>query len=468
MQGSVKQKAPVQATGGGGFRYENAVAARFLLDLLAGTNALGVDFGHITRIDWQARDAGWLADDLVITCKPLGGGRTGAVSIKSAQQVTRGGFPQDFVTIAWAQWFGVKTERKLCESNDAVVLVTGSLAHEVKDAWSNLLHDALLTMPERMAARLSPSAPSDGTQSSALQRALFESLHCPEELRGIGDTGDAATADLMRHVRLLHLDFEAPPSRDYTLALADCQRLLKSGDAAEAQSLWDRLIGIADARRIGGTIDLPETLAELRGEFDLRVHPDYQRDAEVLARRSRDLMADIRTQVAGIPPLPRTDDRAKVQDCLDRNRACLLVGESGCGKSALAKEIAESRYGRAVWVAENTLDHDTAAEFEHAIGIRHPVAEILIALPESCLVVFDSIDRYPQRALRLACRLMRDLVAEAGPQHVHVLVTAQFEGADRLIRRFVELDVPSSLRPRHPLNGRRKTMFRPLPPRSPN
>jgi hypothetical protein len=93
MLGRVKKKAPVQATSGVGFRYENAVAARFLLDLLGGTNALGADFGRITRIDWQARDAGWLADDLVITCKTSGAARTAALSIKSALQVTRAGFP---------------------------------------------------------------------------------------------------------------------------------------------------------------------------------------------------------------------------------------------------------------------------------------------------------------------------------------------------------------------------------------
>ncbi len=332
--------------------------------------------------------------------RPRGGSfHAAALSIKSAQQVTRAGFPQDFVTIAWAQWFGVKTERKLRVDNDAVVLVTGNLAHEVRDAWSNLLHDI----------------------------------------------GDAAVADLMRHLRLLHFDFEAVPSRDEALALDDCQRLLRSGDAAEAQRLWDRLIGIADARRTGGTIDLPQMLAELRSEFDFRGHPDYRRDAEVLVRLSRDLMADVRTQIAGVPPLPQVADRARVQDCLDRNRACLLVGELGCGKSALAKEIAQSRYGRIVWIAENTLDQ-TATELERTIGIRHSVVQILAALPEPCLVVFDGIDRYPLRALRLACHLMRHLLAEAGPQHVHVLATAQFEGADRLIRRLAELDVPPSLR----------------------
>ena len=169
----LKKKAPVQLTGGAGFRYENSVAARFLLDLLSGTNALGVDFGRIIRIDWQARDTGWLADDLVITCQTSGGDRTAALSIKTSQQVTRAGFPHDFVEIAWAQWLGIKTDRKLRDSNDAIVLVTASLAHDMKDAWLNFLYDALPTAPERMAARLSQSAAADGSQSSALQRALL-------------------------------------------------------------------------------------------------------------------------------------------------------------------------------------------------------------------------------------------------------------------------------------------------------
>jgi hypothetical protein len=62
------RKAPVRLTGGAGFRYENPIAARFLLDMLSGTNALGAAFGRVTRVDWQARDDGWLADDLALSC----------------------------------------------------------------------------------------------------------------------------------------------------------------------------------------------------------------------------------------------------------------------------------------------------------------------------------------------------------------------------------------------------------------
>ena len=42
----VKQKAPVQLTGGAGFRYENPVAARFLLDMLTGPFYFRTLFGH--------------------------------------------------------------------------------------------------------------------------------------------------------------------------------------------------------------------------------------------------------------------------------------------------------------------------------------------------------------------------------------------------------------------------------------
>lgn len=52
-----RRNAPVRLTGASGTRYENTVAARFLLDMLAGSNSLGAlvpwclgaDFGRVTR-----------------------------------------------------------------------------------------------------------------------------------------------------------------------------------------------------------------------------------------------------------------------------------------------------------------------------------------------------------------------------------------------------------------------------------
>ncbi len=448
----VSKKASVRLTAGMGFRNENGIAARFLLDLLAGTNTLGVDFGKVDRVQWQGRDFGWFADDLVIDCTTSTGKRTAGISIKSDRQVTGAGFPSDFVGIAWAQWLGVKTDRSLRASDDAIVLMVGSLPNDVEDAWGNLLADALRTTPERMQARLAEPAAAEGSQSSAIQRALVASLRCPDELQHEGDTGDNATMQLLCRIRLLRFDFENTPSRDHDRALGDCQSVLRSGNADEAKSLWSRLVEIADARRAGGSLDLPGLLAELRDAFDLRDHPDYRRDWEALDRSSQEAMADIRNQISSLAPLPRDDARAKVLDCLNRDRACFLVGESGSGKSALAKQIGEADYGRCVWFSETAIDCDTEAAFEREIGIAHPLCEILSASAGKCLVIFDSIERYSARAKRLTLRWMQALLADNGPKHVHLIATAQIEPAPKLVRSFIEVGLPPALHRTTPLD----------------
>jgi hypothetical protein len=195
-----RQKAPVGLTGGEGFRFENSVAARFLLDLLGGTNSLGDDFGRVDRVDWQARDAGWLVDDLAITCKLTGTGddRAAGLSIKSDRQMTAAGFPAGFAKTLWEQWLGIGTSRSLSRSTDTVVLAVGKLAQNVEAAWSRLLREASETMPTRLVARLSSSRQGGGSQASELQRALFNSLYCPRELRRRSDTSKEVTARLLR------------------------------------------------------------------------------------------------------------------------------------------------------------------------------------------------------------------------------------------------------------------------------
>ena len=230
------------------------------------------------------------------------------------------------------------------------------------------------TASDRAAARLSESAPGERSQSSALQRTLVGSFACPESLRGSGVHDDVATIDVLRRVRLLHFDYEQTPSRDYARALADCQRILRSGDAAEAEKLWQRLTGIADEKRTGGSINLAQLLERLRREFDLCDHPDYRRDWEELNRAGQEAMADVRTEIANLPPLTRDADRTAVQTHLDEHGACFLVGDLGSGKSALAKAIGLANYRRVLWLGPDALDWDTMPQFERAANIRHSLA----------------------------------------------------------------------------------------------
>ena len=440
----IRRKAPVRLTGGAGFRYENPVAARFLLDMLAGNNSLGADFGRVTRVNWQARDDGWLADDLAVSCEtPLGEKRLAGISIKSDQQVSSVGFPADFVDIAWAQWLGHSTNRTFRPGIDAIVLVTADLAGAVKSAWSALLSEVLQATPERMVVRLTPGS-DDGSQSSRNQRTLFGSFTRPPKYGGDGGSHASDTVRLLHDIRLLDFDYDKPTSQDRRLALRDCQSVLDSGDAAEAQRLWDRLIGIADQKRpVGGSLDLRELLSELRDQFRFRDHPDFRKDWEVLRRRTQEEINDVQTHIADIGRLPRNSDRATIQSRLISGGACFLVGESGSGKSALSKEVATAGYPNTVWLTASALDHDSSAECERAIALRHPLVEVLRFSPARCLVVFDGIEAYPERALRTASRLIKDLLASSAT-HVHLLLSVQFESADRKMRQLAGLGVPQA------------------------
>ena len=179
MTEPLKKKAPVRLSGNAGTRYENEVAARFLLDMLAGTNSAGASFGHIVRIDWQARDLGWLTDDMVLTCQDSRDEtRRIGFSMKSNKQVTTNGFPDDFVDLAWGQWLGARTTDKFHRGKDAISLVTATISDDVFDNWSALLKEILATTPDRIVARLDTDK-KVGSQASDLQRALVKSFDCP-------------------------------------------------------------------------------------------------------------------------------------------------------------------------------------------------------------------------------------------------------------------------------------------------
>ncbi|MDA8253319.1 MAG: DUF6088 family protein, partial [Rhodospirillales bacterium] len=463
---STPRKAPVRLTGNVGSGYEDLIAARFLLDLLSGTNLLGSSFGRITRIDWQARDAGWLAEDIAITCEGDGAApRTAGISIKSNQQVSKSGFPPDFAALAWRQSLGRDTKRVFRQGSDAIVLATAELPGPLKSAWEKLLAEVLQTTPERMAARLEPDA-GEGVQSSALQRAFFNSFSPPSGLdEGFGPSD---IARLLHDIRLIDFDFLSPTSHDQNQALLVCQNILSSGNKHEATELWERLIGIASKKRqAGGSLDLRGLLIELRNAFGLREHPDFRADWATLDRRSQAAMETIRSSVADAGQLPRAEECASIRSRLADAGICFLVGESGSGKSALATQIASSDYSRTVWLTPSSLDYETEMERDRALGLVHPFSQVLHLAPERCLMVFDGIEAYSDWALRNAAKLIKEFASAPAP-HVDIVLTAQFSGAERKMRQLAMLGIAREALKVTPVNRPSEQDVRDLLARFPN
>ena len=91
------------------------------------------------------------------------------------------------------------------------------------------------------------------------------------------------------------------------------------------------------------------------------------------------------------------------------------------------------------------LDHDARSEVERALHLNQPIVEIVRSSPVPCLIVFDGLEGYPERALRVAAHLVRDIHGSAAAGHAHFLFSAQVETASRTIRRMAELGTPPHL-----------------------
>ena len=294
--------ASVALTGGAGYSFEDQVAAWFLAHLLCGEMPLEVQFGVPVSVDFQVLESGWLLDDLLITARNANGvERHLAISVKRGRQVTRGGFPDEFVGAAWKQWLGVDISEKpfRCET-DLLCIAVGKLADTVKSAWNEIISQATATRPERLAKRL-----SHGGNSNAIQRSLFESLRCPETLAEEGRLSDVEVAKLAAHIRLVHLDFRSPASSDMKTGLRLCRAALLDGDLNEAVDLWNDLVAVAaDMRPRGGSLDLSGLRRRLT-RYSFAEYPDYRGDWRTLDDLTADAMKAARTELGPGITIPR-------------------------------------------------------------------------------------------------------------------------------------------------------------------
>lgn len=387
--------------GGGGFDFEDRVAVVFLASLLAGERPFrpGIT-SRILAISWQVAGKGWALDDLLLTLGDEVPTGSLALSIKRDRQVTSKGFPQAFVHAAWQHWSG-GVEDPFDRERDFLGLVTGVIRDEVLAAWHDPLGQAVVGEDSAIAKRFSP----DGLGGSLLSRSLFASLQCPPELARADWCETEERVRLLRRIRLLHLDLRSDPSRPEVAGIGCCQRALESGDADEAQRLWERLRGIAAARRPkGGHLDRHELLVSLASGFELAELPDHRKDWGRLAEVSEDATRAVKGAVGDLRIERGLSDL--LGRCLEPGRRTLLVGLSGCGKSALAKTAFGQWQGPRLWLDAARAEADGLVGLRQGLGVQHAFPDLLRDAPGAGLLVLDGLENWSARAITNAGALL--------------------------------------------------------------
>ncbi len=420
-----KNPAPATLTGGAGFEFENQVAAWFMIHMLGKRLPLDQEFGLCQSIDFQVKDSGWLLDDLLIT------GQAGSeppkrlsISIKRDRQVTGKGFPSTFVKATWQEWLGTESSN-FVHDQDLLGLVVGVLAGGVQQKWEDMLSVVLETPADRVVSRFS----SPG-YSNEEQRNIFRSFDYPISLGAAPENGDIVKAKLLKHIRLLYFDFRSPDSQKRAEAIQLCQDCLRSGDSAEASILWDAMVGIAgNLRSKGGSIDLNQLLQKLR-MFSFREFPDYRSDWDTLAHVSQDALNHVKTVIGDNIEVPRVELLEQITAGLREFNLQIIIGESGTGKSALAKSIEESgHFDRTVWLSSDLFARGGIHAVSATLGLQHGLMDVLKSFGgDNGLLIIDALEKADLTTLQVITDLIRNLDLDSDTSRWSVLITTQARG----------------------------------------
>jgi len=403
-RGGVAKRAPatLRSTSGAGFEFEDLISAWQMVKALSGEQAPAIG-GVIAQLQAQVSTLGWRIDDLLLIARATTGLRHLAISAKGNLQVTAAGLPADFVTRAWEQWRDPQGPFDC--ATDGLALVTLGTHRVFDPAWREVKNACSGTDTALTMSRI---------RSSTKQSRVFNSVKEP------GGASDQETIELIRRLHVLPTDLQFTHSENKNEAIAQCRRLLVSGREDEAQALWDRLTNVANEVRLcSGTVTIPDLLSLLRGKFDLRNHPDFERDWEVLSNITTDYKARIKTELPSGYIVPRAAEKASLQATIANQLVTVVFGESGAGKSALVKSVLDDAYPswNQVWLGPEDLETALSAARRSALPLTHELSLVLNATvkPQNVLVI-DAAERVKASEFVVIRQLLKAILPNANKE----------------------------------------------------
>ena len=229
-------------------------------------------------------------------------------------------------------------------------------------------------------------------------------------------------------------DFHLDSSEDYEAAISQCRRVLASGALDEAQTLWIALVDRSRESRLGnGTIDLPQLWHELRNEFRLIDHPNFSSGWRLLGNYTQQHLNKIETTLPSGYSLSQSKDREDLVHALSNYHFVVLYGDSGSGKSAIAKTTLDSHFAetKQVWLVPDTLSTALNEVERSQTDLTYLLADTLKATAQpSNILVIDSAERINNELAPQVKRLIGMVVSEDSPSQStvwQILIIGQTE-----------------------------------------
>jgi hypothetical protein len=411
-----KELAKVKSTGGFGFTFEDKVAATFFCKMLDGTEVLNIPKAQLIQMSFQVAAGGWKLDDILLRLQDDLGALHCAISVKSAAYLTKAGFKKDFSTDAWSQWLG---GAPFDPQRDTMALAVGEIWQEVSVAWTDIERHIVTVTAGQLADELTQEG-----SSSELERDIFKSLESTQP----APKSAVEAARLLKQLRVRHFGITADID-----GIKQCLTLLKVEDQNTAGDLWNELQQTASVlRAAGGTTDLDDLLRRLRGKYQLKAHPNYRGDWQVLngfSQSNRDAVHSVAGSDTSIEFAPT--DRVKLSN-LRPKQVLGIIGDSGIGKSSLVKSHVESLVNgvNLLWLTHDDLNKPNQALVSSALGLKNGIPALVRYSPLPVVFIIDAAEQLSGLALQRISEIVNAITA-ADSLEYRVIVTTQPSGWQR-------------------------------------
>jgi len=316
------------STGGGGYAFEVKVQTSLVAGMLCGNAVPGLPIGTIDKIKLQANDLGYQTDDAVVFLNTTSGSSHRLLcQIKSNITFTKSDDDlSKFIADAWADF---NNPSLFDRESDCIALMTGLLSQTDTNEMLTLLdwarHTDAIGYHQKVNVYKAKKIKLDVVRDH-LTKAKGSSV------------SDDELWAFMRSWILLPMDLENTCSAKLNDIFGMLSYSLENPD--DAENIWSKLLNyVQGADAAGAQIDPSSIPTDIKQAF---ASSTISHNAAL--RRLEEHSDIIRSRISdtiGNVHIYRKNTELEIIDAIQNFSCVIITGETGCGKSALVKNVVE-------------------------------------------------------------------------------------------------------------------------------
>ena len=419
------------STGGGGQFFEAKVQASFLLHLLIGGRVPCLPSGSIQSVRFQAKQAGFETDDVVVKVRTVSGTEhrlLAEIKHHAAITVSDGEF-YDSMASAWSDF---NNPNAFVKGRDALALITGPQSDRTVQHVRPLLDWARTSATGTEFVGKVNTAQFSSDQKRAYLHVLRDVL---TKVAGTAPTDDILW-QFLKHLHLLAYDFDVQSSKDEAAVLTVLDMARSPSGGLDAKAIWEGLIVQAQEwNKTAGTFTAPEFPERLRSAVEPRRSTAQQEAVSRFQEHCTLVLGAINTEIGPGIRLPRTAALDVLANAVESSRVVVVQGAPGSGKSAIVKMLLEALPNGIVPFAYKAqeFNYPHLHQFLTSIGVALSVSQLqceFALLPRKLLLV-DGAERLFELSNHEAFRHLLDQLS--GDESWTVVITCR-ESSAQLLR----------------------------------